>query len=83
MKNIDKIWNSISFSEEKKTKIETAISLLSIRERAVLEMRFGLKDGITHSLAEVGKEFGVTRERVRQVEAKILEKIKECEEIFT
>ena len=39
-------------------------------------MRFGLSDGITHTLEEVGKEFGVTRERIRQIEAKSLEKIR-------
>jgi RNA polymerase primary sigma factor len=50
---------------------------LSSRERKILEMRFGLEDGITHTLEEVGKEFGVTRERIRQIEAKALEKMRE------
>jgi len=50
---------------------------LSPRERRILDMRFGLSDGITHTLEEVGKEFGVTRERIRQIEAKALEKIRE------
>lgn len=50
---------------------------LSPREQKILEMRFGLKDGITHTLEEVGKEFGVTRERIRQIEAKALERIRQ------
>ena len=49
---------------------------LSPREQKILEMRFGLKDGIHHTLEEVGKEFDVTRERIRQIEAKALEKIR-------
>lgn len=47
------------------------------KERRILEMRHGLVDGITHTLEEVGKEFGVTRERIRQIEAKALEKIRQ------
>jgi len=50
---------------------------LSPREQKILEMRFGLKDSITHTLEEVGKEFGVTRERIRQIEAKALEKMRQ------
>ena len=49
---------------------------LSPKERRILEMRHGLMDGIYHTLEEVGKEFGVTRERIRQIEAKALEKIR-------
>ena len=52
-----------------------AIKDLSPREQKILEMRFGLADGIAHTLEEVGKEFDVTRERIRQIEAKALEKI--------
>ena len=52
------------------------LSDLTPREQKVLETRFGLNDGITHTLEEVGKEFGVTRERIRQIEEKALEKIK-------
>lgn len=49
---------------------------LSPREQKILEMRFGLTDGVTHTLEEVGKEFDVTRERIRQIEAKAIERIR-------
>jgi RNA polymerase primary sigma factor len=53
---------------------------LSPREQRILKMRFGLEDGKTHTLEEVGKEFGVTRERIRQIEAKALQKLKKHED---
>ena len=52
---------------------------LTPKEQKILQMRFGLGDGIVHTLEEVGKEFGVTRERIRQIEAKALEKIRQHE----
>ncbi|MDA0208544.1 MAG: sigma-70 family RNA polymerase sigma factor [bacterium] len=57
--------------------VAEAMRDLSPREQKILEMRFGLEDGISHTLEEVGKEFDVTRERIRQIEAKALEKIQQ------
>ncbi|MGD2047879.1 MAG: sigma-70 family RNA polymerase sigma factor, partial [Chloroflexota bacterium] len=56
--------------------VRNVLEFLSDRERQVLEMRFGLKDGKDHTLEEVGREFGVTRERIRQIEAKALRKLR-------
>ncbi|MFQ5434371.1 MAG: RNA polymerase sigma factor RpoD [Anaerolineae bacterium] len=56
--------------------IRNVLGFLSDREREVLEMRFGLNDGKDHTLEEVGKSFGVTRERIRQIEAKALRKLR-------
>lgn len=57
--------------------IAEVLDELSPREQKILKIRFGLEDGIVHTLEEVGQEFGVTRERIRQIEAKALEKIRE------
>lgn len=62
-----------------KDHIREVIQYLTPREQKILEMRFGLVDGVGHTLEEVGQEFGVTRERIRQIEAKALEKIREHE----
>jgi len=56
--------------------VKEIITHLSPREQKILEMRFGLVDGVAHTLEEVGHEFEVTRERIRQIEAKALEKIR-------
>ena len=60
-----------------KTYLNEIISDLTPREQKILDMRFGLTDGVTHTLEEVGKVFSVTRERIRQIEAKALEKIRQ------
>jgi RNA polymerase primary sigma factor len=59
-----------------KEQVRNALSVLTDREREVLEMRFGLKDGQDHTLEEVGQHFRVTRERIRQIEAKALRKLR-------
>lgn len=61
--------------------VRKVISDLTPREQKILEMRFGLSDGVAHTLEEVGQEFGVTRERIRQIEAKALERIKKHEDM--
>ena len=62
-------------------KIKEILVDLTPREQLILKMRFGLDDGITHTLEEVGQKFGVTRERIRQIEAKSLMKIREHEKV--
>ena len=52
------------------------LATLSLRERRVLKLRYGLEDGRSRTLEEVGQEFGVTRERIRQIEAKALRKLR-------
>ena len=56
--------------------VKQALGELNDREQAVVRLRFGLDDGQMRTLEEVGKEFGVTRERVRQIEAKTLAKLR-------
>ena len=56
--------------------VENILDSMSPRERRVLQLRFGLIDGNQRSLEEVGKRFGVTRERIRQVEANALRKLR-------
>ena len=59
-----------------KEQVQNALSILTDREREVLQMRFGLLDGLDHTLEEVGQHFKVTRERIRQIEAKALRKLR-------
>jgi len=74
----DKIPSPVQESSERilSEQVKEILSDLSPKERKILEMRHGLMDGVYHTLEEVGKEFGVTRERIRQIEAKALEKIR-------
>ena len=59
-----------------KEQVEDVLASLTVRERRVLQLRFGLEDGRSRTLEEVGREFGVTRERIRQIEAKALRKLR-------
>ncbi len=74
----DKIPSPVQESSERilAEQVRSILNDLSPKERKILEMRHGLMDGIYHTLEEVGREFGVTRERIRQIEAKALEKIR-------
>jgi RNA polymerase primary sigma factor len=62
--------------------VKEVLSDLSPKERKILEMRYGLLDGVQHTLEEVGQEFGVTRERIRQIEAKVHDKLRNNEKIM-
>ena len=64
-----------------RNQLREIINDLSPREQKILSMRFGFEDNVTHTLEEVGKEFGVTRERIRQIEAKALERIRQHRKI--
>ena len=61
--------------------IREVLDELNPKERKILEMRYGLTDGIQHTLERAGEEFGVTRERIRQIEAKVHEKLRNHEKI--
>jgi RNA polymerase primary sigma factor len=62
--------------------IKEVLAELSPKERRILELRFGLIDGVQHTLEEVGQEFNVTRERIRQIEAKVHEKLRSHHKIL-
>ena len=58
-----------------KDKMKDVLQTLTYREREIIKLRYGLEDGYTYTLEEVGKIFKVTRERVRQIEAKAVKKL--------
>jgi len=58
------------------TRLRRGLKTLSPREEKIIKMRFGLEDGSEHTLEEVGQNFAVTRERIRQIEAKALRKLR-------
>ena len=66
---------SVASYEMLKDKIEQVLDTLTFREREIIKLRYGLGDGYTYTLEEVGRKFKVTRERVRQIEAKALRKL--------
>lgn len=65
--------------EKARRKIGKVLSTLTYREREVLKLRYGLGDGYAYTLGEVGKTFNITRERIRQVEAKAIRKLQSPE----
>ena len=70
-KDIDDILNQWPFDPQ-----SVNVRVLELATREVLQMRFGLNDGKDHTLEEVGQDFEVTRERIRQIEAKALRKLR-------
>jgi RNA polymerase primary sigma factor len=64
----------------RREQLKEILASLTHRERSVIELRYGLRDDRPHTLDEVGQRFGLTRERIRQIEAKTLAKLRSCGE---
>ena len=71
----DELQPDLTTEERLKDKIEQALKTLTFREREIIKLRYGIGDGYTYTLEEVGRIFKVTRERVRQIEAKAVRKL--------
>ena len=65
-----------AFLDKLRERIDTALDTLSYRERGILEMRYGLGDGFCYTLAEAGDVFRLTRERIRQIQARSLRRLR-------
>ena len=76
-------YNSVLDEEAEDYLINFAMSHLTSREQRILDLRLGLKDGKPRTLEEVGKEFNVTRERIRQIEAKAIRKLRRPKTLST
>lgn len=72
----------LMIDNELKELLDKALDSVSPRERRVLELRFGLKDGRSRTLKDVAREFNVTGERIRQIEAKALRKLRHPKNLF-
>jgi len=68
--------NDTLLSQDLSTQVERALAMLSPKEKEILRLRFGIGEEGEHTLEEVGKRFAVTRERIRQIEAKALRKLR-------
>ena len=66
----------LASTQSLRERMDEVLTSLSAREGRVLQLRFGLADGHPHTLEEVGRKFGVTRERIRQIEAQALQKLR-------
>jgi RNA polymerase primary sigma factor len=74
-KRAENPWEATSYSLLKES-LNDVLATLTDRERKIVEMRFGLTDGYERTLEEIGKQYNVTRERIRQIEAKALRKMR-------